>query len=61
MREVSGDVVYQGRIGEERGRGRVIGFTDGMDIMPGHGNRQVECSIWQMVPYDVKECGKPTV
>jgi hypothetical protein len=37
MGKVSGDVVDQGRIGEEKSRGRVIGFTDSMDIMPGLG------------------------
>ena len=61
MRKVSGDVVHQGGIGEERGGGRVIGFADGVDIMPGHGHRKVESAIRKTVTYDVKESSQPAV
>ena len=49
------------RIGEEGSGGRVIGFTDCMNIMPGHGHRQMDCPIRKMISYNVKESGKPAV
>ena len=49
------------RIGEEGSGGRVIGFTDCMNIMPGHGHRQRDCPIRKMISYNVKESGKPAV
>jgi hypothetical protein len=61
MWKVSGDVVHQCGIGEEGSGGGVIGFTDGRHIMPGHGHRKVESSIWKTVTYNVKESGKPTM
>jgi hypothetical protein len=45
MRKVSGDAAHKGRVGEERGGGRVIGFTDGMNIMPGHCHRKVDVMV----------------
>jgi hypothetical protein len=39
----------------------VIGFTDGMNIMPGQGHWQMDCPISKMISYDVKESVKPAV
>jgi hypothetical protein len=58
---VLGNVVDKCGIGEESYGGRVIGFTDGMNIMPDHGHWQMDCPIRKMLSCDVEECQASSV